>query len=288
MGFNTDKSKKTFRLKAGQIRSIVITALLSLLSITYLYPLLWLTINSLKTDMEMFTDPWSVVPSFQLSNYKTAWISGKVGTSFFNSVMVSLISVGVTIIVASMAAFALKRFKWKLSGFVMGVFLIGIMIPIHSTLIPLFMAFNRIKLLNSYISLMLPYVAFALPTSIFILSGFMATFPKEIEEAAVIDGCSMKGVFWRIIFPLSKSSIATISIFNFVTAWNELMFALIFMSDDNKMTLPVSLTRFKGQYSTSWTIQLAAVVIMVLPSLITYFFLNDKIIKSLTIGAVKG
>ena len=195
MGFNTDKSKKTFRLKAGQIRSIVITALLSLLSITYLYPLLWLTINSLKTDMEMFTDPWSVVPSFQLSNYKTAWISGKVGTSFFNSVMVSLISVGVTIIVASMAAFALKRFKWKLSGFVMGVFLIGIMIPIHSTLIPLFMAFNRIKLLNSYISLMLPYVAFALPTSIFILSGFMATFPKEIEEAAVIDGCSMKGVF---------------------------------------------------------------------------------------------
>jgi raffinose/stachyose/melibiose transport system permease protein len=288
MGFNTDKSKKTFRLKAGQIRSIVITALLSLLSITYLYPLLWLTINSLKTDMEMFTDPWSVVPSFQLSNYKTAWISGKVGTSFFNSVMVSLISVGVTIIIASMAAFALKRFKWKLSGFVMGVFLIGIMIPIHSTLIPLFMAFNRIKLLNSYISLMLPYVAFALPTSIFILSGFMATFPKEIEEAAVIDGCSMKGVFWRIIFPLSKSSIATISIFNFVTAWNELMFALIFMSDDNKMTLPVSLTRFKGQYSTSWTIQLAAVVIMVLPSLITYFFLNDKIIKSLTIGAVKG
>ena len=170
----------------------------------------------------------------------------------------------------------------------MGVFLIGVMIPIHSTLIPLFMAFNKIKLLNSYISLILPYVAFALPTSIFILGGFMATFPREIEEAAVIDGCSMKGVFWRIIFPLSKSSIATISIFNFVNAWNELMFALIFMSEDRKMTLPVSLTRFKGQYSTSWTIQLAAVVIMVLPSLITYFFLNDRIIKSLTIGAVKG
>ena len=150
------------------------------------------------------------------------------------------------------------------------------------------MVFNKIGLLNKHISLVLPYVAFALPTSIFILSGFMATFPKEIEEAAVIDGCSMKGVFWRIIFPLSKSSIATISIFNFVTAWNELMFALIFMTSDSKMTLPVSLTRFKGQYSTSWTIQLAAVVIMVLPSLIAYFFLNDKIIKSLTIGAVKG
>jgi raffinose/stachyose/melibiose transport system permease protein len=236
----------------------------------------------------MFIDPWSVIPSFQFDNYATAWVSGKIGTSFFNSVMVSFTSVGVTIVVASMAAFALKRFKWKLSGFVMGLFLIGVMIPIHSTLIPLFMVFNKIGLLNKHISLVLPYVAFALPTSIFILSGFMATFPKEIEEAAVIDGCSMKGVFWRIIFPLSKSSIATISIFNFVTAWNELMFTLIFMTSDSKMMLPVSLTKFKGQYSTSWTIQLAAVVIMVLPSLIAYFFLNDKIIKSLTIGAVKG
>ncbi len=274
--------------KKISIHEAIIIAVLSLLSITYLYPLLWLITNSLKTDDEMFANPWSVLPSFQPANYSTAWVSGKIGTSFFNSVLVSLISVAVTIIVASMAAFALKRFKWKLSGLVMGMFLIGIMIPIHSTLIPLFMVFNKVGLLNKYISLVLPYVAFALPTSIFILGGFMASFPKEIEEAAIIDGCSMKGVFWRIIFPLSKSSIATISIFNFVNAWNELMFALIIMTDDKKMKQALSLTRFKGQYSTSWTIQLAAVVIMVVPSLVTYFFLNDKIIKSLTIGAVKG
>ena len=288
MDLYMNKGRTLPKRKARPIQETITVAVLSLVSLTYLYPLLWLIINSLKTDTEMFIDPWSVIPSFQFDNYATAWVSGKIGTSFFNSVMVSFTSVGVTIVVASKAAFALKRFKWKLSGFVMGLFLIGVMIPIHSTLIPLFMVFNKIGLLNKHISLVLPYVAFALPTSIFILSGFMATFPKEIEEAAVIDGCSMKGVFWRIIFPLSKSSIATISIFNFVTAWNELMFALIFMTSDSKMTLPVSLTRFKGQYSTSWTIQLAAVVIMVLPSLIAYFFLNDKIIKSLTIGAVKG
>jgi len=271
-----------------KISDAILFAVLAIVSLTYLYPLLWLIINSLKTDDELFANPWSIIPSFQLSNYSTAWISGKVGISFFNSVLVSLISVAVTIVVASMAAFALKRFKWKYSGLVLGLFLIGIMIPIHSTLIPLFMVFNRVGLLNRYISLVLPYVAFALPTSIFILSGFMASFPKEIEEAAIMDGCAMRGVFWKIIFPLSKTPIATISIFNFVNAWNELMFALIFMSDENKMTLPVSLTRFKGQYSTNWTIQLAAVVIMVVPSLVTYFFLNDKIIKSLTVGAVKG
>lgn len=274
--------------KREPIPRIILTVILSIISLAYLYPLIWLIINSLKTDNEMFENPWVISSAFQFSNYITAWTSGKIGTSFFNSVLVSLLSVAVTIIVSSMAAFALKRFRWKYSGLVLGLFLIGVMIPIHSTLIPLFMAFNKIKLLNNFISLVLPYVAFALPTSIFILSGFMASFPKEIEEAAIMDGCKMSGVFWRMIFPLSKSSIATISIFNFVNAWNELMFALIFMTDPEKMTLPVSLTRFRGQYSTSWTIQLAAVVIMVIPSLIAYFFMNDKIIKSLTVGAVKG
>ena len=274
--------------KKISVSRAILYFVLSVLSLVYLYPLLWLLFNSLKTDNELFSNPWSIVSSMQFINYVTAWTSGKIGISFFNSVIVSVSSIAVTIVVSAMAAFAIKRFKWRYSGFAMGLFLIGIMIPIHSTLIPLFLAFNSINILNRYISLILPYVAFALPTSIFILGGFMAAFPKEIEEAAVMDGCKMRTVFWRMIFPLSKSSIATISIFNFVAAWNELMFALIFISDPNKMTLPVSLTRFRGQYSTSWSIQLAAVVIMVIPRLIVYFFLNDKIIKSLTIGAVKG
>lgn len=274
--------------KKLSISRVIVYILLYILSLAYLYPLLWLLFNSLKTDSELFGNPWSIVSSMQFVNYATAWTSGKIGISFFNSVIVSVSSIAITIVISAMAAFSIKRFKWRFSGVALGIFLIGIMIPIHSTLIPLFLVFNSINILNRYISLILPYVAFALPTSIFILGGFMASFPKEIEEAAVMDGCKMRTVFWRMIFPLSKSSIATISIFNFVAAWNELMFALIFMSDPNKMTLPVSLTRFRGQYSTSWAIQLAAVVIMVIPSLIVYFFLNDKIIKSLTIGAVKG
>jgi len=155
-------------------------------------------------------------------------------------------------------------------------------------LIPLFLMFNKVRLTNNYLALILPYVAFALPTSVFILTGFMSTIPGEVEEAFIIDGGSMAGVFWKVIFPLSKSAIATISIFNFVSMWNELMFALIFMSDPAKMTLPVSLTRFKGQYSTNWTVQLAAIVIMVIPSVLVYLFLSDRIIESMTIGAVKG
>ena len=221
-------------------------------------------------------------------NYKTAWSAGKIGISFFNSVFVSLVSMVLTIIIASMAAFAITRLKWKLSGKVLGFLLLGVMKPIHSTLIPLFLMFNKVRLTNNYLALILPYVAFALPTSVFILTGFMSTIPGEVEEAFIIDGGSMAGVFWKVIFPLSKSAIATISIFNFVSMWNELMFALIFMSDPAKMTLPVSLTRFKGQYSTNWTVQLAAIVIMVIPSVLVYLFLSDRIIESMTIGAVKG
>lgn len=278
------------RMQSNRIslsRALVYIVLI-IISIIYLYPLIWLLLNSLKTDKELFANPWSISFVFNFKNYTTAWTAGNIGRSFINSSFVALASVGITILASSMAAYAIKRFKWKYSGLVMGLFLLGVFVPIHSTLVPLFMVFNKVKLINNYLSLILPYVAFALPTSIFILGGFMAAFPREIEEAAVMDGCKMSGVFWRMVFPLSKTPIATISIFNFVNAWNELMFALLFMPDVNKMTLPVSLTRFRGQYSTNWTTQLAAIVIMVIPSLLIYMFLNDKIIKSLTVGAVKG
>ncbi|AGC68682.1 putative ABC transporter permease protein ORF2 [Thermoclostridium stercorarium subsp. stercorarium DSM 8532] len=278
-------ARKRKKIKLG---TVILYTVLIVSSITCLYPLIWLILNSFKTNSQLFNDPWGITFSPVFGNYITAWTSGKIGTSFLNSVFVSASSMLITIIIASMAAFAITRLKWKLSGAVLDFFLLGVMIPIHSTLIPLFLMFNKIKLTNNYLSLILPYVAFALPTSIFILTGFMSTIPREVEEAFIIDGGSMAGVFWKIIFPLSKSPIATISIFNFVSMWNELMFALIFMSDQNKMTLPVCLTRFKGQYSTNWTVQLAAVVIMVIPSIAVYLLLSDRIIESMTVGAVKG
>jgi raffinose/stachyose/melibiose transport system permease protein len=276
------------RRQKKAITSFLFYAVLIGLSITCIYPLIWLLMNSLKTNTELFSNPWGFGEAFQFSNYATAWTAGKIGRSFLNSALVAGSSVGITIIVASMAGFGLTRLKWKLANPTLSLILMGVMIPIHSTLIPLFTMFNNWGITNRYIALILPYVAFALPTSVFILSGFMSTFPREIEEAVVIDGCGMAGLFWRIILPMSKTPIATITIYNFVSMWNELMFALIFLSDPEKTTLPVSLTRFRGQYSTNWTVQLAAVVIMVIPSIAAYMFLNDKIIESITIGSVKG
>ncbi len=275
-------------VRKSSINKIILVFLLGVLSVTCVYPFLWLLMNSLKTNTEMFGNPWNLGGTFQFKNFETAWVNGKIGVSFMNSIFVTAVSVGINIIISSMAAFAIKRLKWKLSGLVLGVMLLGIMIPMHSTLIPLFIAFTRLDITNTYLSLILPYIAFALPTSILVLTGFMGSFPREIEEAAVMDGCHMGGIFLRIILPLMKSAIATIAIFSFVSIWNELMFALVFMSDADKMTLPVSLTRFTGQYSTNWTVQLAATVIMVVPSILVYMFLNDRIIEGITAGAVKG
>ena len=203
--------------KKIQTGAIAFYTILIAFSITCLYPLIWLILNSFKTNSELFNNPWGITTNPVFENYTTAWVAGKIGISFLNSAFVAVSSMLITIIIASMAAFAITRLKWKLSGVVLGFFLLGVMIPIHSTLIPLFMIFNKIKLTNSYMALILPYVAFALPASIFILTGFMSTIPRDIEEAVIIDGGSMARIFWRIIFPLSKSPIATISIFNFAS-----------------------------------------------------------------------
>jgi raffinose/stachyose/melibiose transport system permease protein len=275
--------------KSFPFGKIIIWIMLIAVAVIQIFPLIWLLDFSVATSNEMFTNGLLIIPKvIHFDNYVKAFVDGHFLLYLKNSLLINSLAVILVLIISVMTAFATTRMHWKLSGTVRIIILLGMMIPIHATLLPNYVIYDRLRMTDTIWALLIPYVAFSLPQGLFLTSGFMESIPKEIEEAAVMDGCKMRTVFWRMIFPLSKSSIATISIFNFVAAWNELMFALIFMSDPNKMTLPVSLTRFQGQYSTSWAIQLAAVVIMVIPSLIVYFFLNDKIIKSLTIGAVKG
>jgi raffinose/stachyose/melibiose transport system permease protein len=261
---------------------------LGLVSVICIYPIIWLLINSLKTNDQLLLNPWSMSTTFHWENYVEAWVGGRIGRSLINSVIICAVSLTLTIILSTMAAFALARLKWKLAGLVMGLFLTGLMIPIHSTLIPLFILFTKLNILNTHLALILPYTAFALPISIFILTGFMKTCPRQLEEAAVIDGATVRILFTDIIAPISGPAIATISIFNFIGMWNELVYAIVFLNDANLMTLPVCLTNFKGQYMTNWVAMLAAIVIIIIPSLVLYIFLNKKIIQGMTSGALKG
>lgn len=170
----------------------------------------------------------------------------------------------------------------------MAFFLSGIMIPVHSTLIPLYVTLRPLAKVDERLALMIPYVVFGLPVAIFIISNYMKSIPLSLEEAAVIEGCSLIKSFFNIILPMTKPAIATVSIFSFMGIWNELMFALVFLQRSTVQTLPLGILRFTGLYTTQWQPTMAAIVIAMIPSLIIYSILQEKIIGGMTAGSLKG
>jgi raffinose/stachyose/melibiose transport system permease protein len=257
-------------------------------TILFLYPILWLFINSFKTSQELFLSPWALPESFDVENYMRAITVGNIGRCFFNSVIVTAVVVIITTLVSAMAAYGIIRLRWKLSGFALSVFLLGTMIPTHSSIVPLFSIFSRMNINNTYMAVIIPHIVFALPIAVFILTGFFSTIPKEMEEAAVIDGYSLPKAFFKIICPMATPSLVTVAVITFITAWNDLLFPQIFLSEPSKMTLPVGLTAFKGRYSTDYVGMVAAVVITIIPSIIIYSILHDRIIEGMNAGAIKG
>lgn len=257
-------------------------------TILFLYPILWLFINSFKTSQELFLSPWALPESFDVENYMRAITVGNIGRCFFNSLIVTAVVVIITTLVSAMAAYGIIRLRWKLSGFALSVFLLGTMIPTHSSIVPLFSIFSRMNINNTYMAVIIPHIVFALPIAVFILTGFFSTIPKEMEEAAVIDGYSLPKAFFKIICPMATPSLVTVAVITFITAWNDLLFPQIFLSEPSKMTLPVGLTAFKGRYSTDYVGMVAAVVITIIPSIIIYSILHDRIIEGMNAGAIKG
>lgn len=262
--------------------------LLILFSLVCLYPIIWLILNSFKTSDQLFADPWGFPKTLMFNNYQRAFEVGQIGRYFMNSVIVTTIAVAVATVLSTMVAYAVTRMKWKLAKPIKGLFLLGMMIPAHSVVIPLFSMFNQIRINNTYLAVIIPHVTFSLAMAIFILSGFMSEIPHEMEEAAVIDGCSLLRIFFNIICPIAISSIVTVAVITFISVWNDLLFSQIFLSDPLKMTLPVGLNNFKGRYSTDYVGMIAAVVITIIPSIIVYITLHNKIMEGMTAGAVKG
>jgi raffinose/stachyose/melibiose transport system permease protein len=254
----------------------------------FLYPILWLLINSFKNGRELFLSPWSLPQEITIDNYIRAVVEGNIGRYFVNSSVIAGMVVIMTTLFSAMAAYGITRLRWKLSGFVLSVFLLGIMIPAHATIVPLFSIFNQMKINNTYLAVIIPHIVFALPIAILILTGFFSTIPQEMEEAALMDGCSVPRAFLRIICPMTTPSLVTVAVITFITAWNDLLFPQIFLSDRDMMTLPVGLTTFQGRYSTDYVGMIAVVVITIIPSIIIYSALHDKIINGMTAGAVKG
>lgn len=261
---------------------------LGLFTVLCLYPILWLFLNSFKTNDELFDNPWGFPELFDIGNYAYAFDVGNVARYFINSVIVAAIAVFLGVLLSCMISYAITRMNWKLSKYVLNLFLLGMMIPIYATIIPLFSMFKQMNILNSLWAVIIPHIAFAFPMAIFILTGFFVTIPRDIEEAAVVDGCGLLRIFFQIIAPISVSSIVTVAVVVFIGIWNDLLLPQIFLTDTMKMTLPVGLNAFKGQYSTNYTGQIAAVVITIIPSIVVYGLLHKNIMEGMVAGAVKG
>ncbi|MGX6444481.1 carbohydrate ABC transporter permease [Neobacillus sp. K501] len=263
--------------------------ILGIFAIMQIYPLVWLVFFSLKTNQEVFgMSPFSLPQDPQWENYTKAWTSGNIGLYFFNSVWITILSVVLTIILASFVTFAVTRMQWKLSGLVLGLFLVAYMIPLHSTLIPLFNMYNNVNLIDNPASIVLSYTAFNLPLTIMILLGFYKTFPREIEEAAVMDGCSVHRIFFQVTLPMTVPVLSTTAIINMIYNWNEFVFVNTFISSDNFKTLTVGINNFVGQYLTDWGAIGATLVISIVPILLAFLFLSDKIVEGMAAGSVKG
>ncbi|ADQ05828.1 binding-protein-dependent transport systems inner membrane component [Caldicellulosiruptor hydrothermalis 108] len=277
-------------IKLSPVAKAIIFAFLTFYSILTLFPLIWLVYNSVKTNNDFLANPFGLpqLSKLQLKNYYDAWVTMGIQRFTINSLIISSVSVIFSLIISSMAAYAIERMIWRSSQKVLNYFLAGIMVPIQIILIPLFINFKKLNLLDSRIGLLIPTVAFALPTSIFILTGFYKTIPHELEEAALIDGCSVYKIFYKIILPLTMPAFVTIAVFNFLGAWNDLLIPLVLIQTPELMTLPVGLLNFRGMYGAELTKMFAAVVISAIPSIIIYFVLQDKLLKGMIAGAVKG
>lgn len=275
------------KMKNGE--NTITHILLALFAFVQIYPLFWLFEFSLKDNSEIFGGNIAGLPQhWRFGNYVTAFFQANIMQYFFNSVLVTVITIALTIIIAAMSSYAISRMIWKGSEITLKLVLMGMMVPIHAALLPLFIILSKSHMLNSYLSLIIPYVAFGLPMAIYLFISFMESLPRELEEAAAIDGCGIYQMFFRIILPLIRPAIATVSIFTFISAWNELMFAVTFINKAEYKTLTVGIMSMVGAYTTKWGEIGAGLMIATIPTVIMYLLLSKQVQQSLVAGAVKG
>ncbi|MCT2196926.1 carbohydrate ABC transporter permease [Paenibacillus sp. p3-SID1389] len=254
------------------------------------YPLIWMVSYSLKNNDEIFvTNPFGFPTKFRIENYVTAWSQFNIPQYFVNSVVVASVATALILILALMFSFAVSRLVWKFSGYVRIYMIVGMFIPLQVIMVPLAILVRDFHLTNTYGALILPYVAMGLPFSTMVFYGYLKGIPREVEEAACIDGASVYRMFWQVAVPMVLPAVATVAIFQFLNNWNEFTLAYILISDETMKTLPLGLLFFQGQYSTDWGGMGAVMTIASLPMIIVYLFFSEQVEKAMTVGsAVKG
>jgi raffinose/stachyose/melibiose transport system permease protein len=251
----------------------------------------WVINNSLKTNRDFLgTSPFAVTTTWSVENYANAWESANVAAFFANSVFVAVLSTLLGVALSVLAAYPLARIAFRGSGIVLGIFIMGLMVPWMVTFIPLYLTMRDLGLLDSQLGLILVYATYNLPFNVFVLVGFMKTLPSELEEAAAVDGAGAARSFFSIILPLLGPGVSSVTIISFLSNWNEFFYALVFISSKEKMTLPLGLFQLGqgAEYSANWTTLFAGLMITVIPVLLIFGLLQKRITAGLTAGALKG
>lgn len=261
---------------------------LILLAAFFLVPIVFVAFTALKSRADLASHPFYYFPEkIQWGNFLKAWDQGKMGMYMKNTVFVCLVKVPLGILIEALAAYALTRLKFKWSNGMFAFFLVGMMVPMQATLVPLNIFLHETNLHNTYPGLFLIYVGFGIPFGILILRGFFRTIPRELDEAALIDGCGDIGKFVRIIVPLALPAIATLVIFDFMATWNEFLLAQIFITDDKMKLITTGLMSFRGERATDYPLLNAGVLISIVPTLVVYLLFQKYFVSGLA-GSVKG
>ncbi len=283
------KDKLSERLSGLAINSVIYLAL-GLWSVIVIFPMIWVVISSFKTSQEIFFSPWGLPAALQWNNFVRAWSDANIGRFFFNTMVVLTPSIFLTLLLSAMAGYVLARFAFPGNRAIFFLFTGGMLFPVILALVPLFFLLQSITLLDTHAGLVLVYVAYSLPFTIFFMTGFFRTLPSELLEAAVIDGASQYQLFFRIVIPLAKNGLVSMGIFNFLGQWNQYILPLVLLTSSSKYVLSQGLAFLQHQqrYQSDWSGLFAAVTMVMLPTLIVYAIFQNQIQRGLTVGALKG
>lgn len=280
-------AQKTTRRFFQSIPTFASHIILLFFSFLIVYPIAWMAMSSFKTQGDLFTNLWGLPKTLAWQNYVIAWQTADLGLALLNSCIISVLTTLLVAILAALAAYALSTFQFRFSGVIMLVFILTMQAPVP--IIPLYVLLVQLNLTDSYLGLIIPMVAAGLPISIFIFWGYFQTLPREMRDAAVVDGCNEWQAFLRIITPISGPAIASVCILEFIGAWNEYFLPLILIHTPELRPLPLAIQVFFYTYrSTNWGQVFAALTVGALPMIIVYLFLQRLFIQGLTSGVAKG
>lgn len=283
-----DKVKRADKIRKIHAGALLQNLILLIFSITCIFPAVWLFYSSMKSKAEFNANPIKLPAHLNFEHYIDVLTKSNIIQWMGNTIRNTVLSLLLVVIIGFIVGYFISRFRFRGRKLMYGYFMMGMLVPIHALMIPMYVLFTKTGMGDTWYTLIFPYTAFGIPIAVFLVESYVQNIPKELEEAAAIDGSSFGRTLFTIILPVCLPILVTVGIIQFFSTWNEFTFALILISKETLKTVPVGLTIFKGQYSTDYPQMMTAMLLAILPAMVIYFMFSKQIIKGMVAGAVKG